>query len=112
MANTFKLKTFDGSTTAGNTDMTIYTVPASTTAVVIGLNLSNLITTDTVTADIKINNADGDNVFLVKNAPIPTGGALEVMSGNKINMETGDAVVVQSNTANSVDSTLSIMEIT
>lgn len=111
MAQSFKLKTFDGSAIAGSTDMTVYTTPASTTGVVIGLSLANLLSND-ITVDVKVSNNDGDNVFLVKNAPVPNGGMLEVVSGNKVILEASDSITVQSNTANSLDSTLSVMEIT
>jgi len=113
MANTFKLQTKDGSATNANTAMTIYTVPSSpsTTAVVLGLTLSN-ITGSTVYATVNIENADGDNVNFLKDVPIPTGSAVEVMSGNKIVLNTTDVLKVTSDTANSIDTTLSIMEIT
>ena len=41
MANTFKNKTFDGSSTTANSDMIPYTTPVSTTTVVIGLTIAN-----------------------------------------------------------------------
>ena len=111
MANTFKLKTKTGGSTAANTAMTVYTTPASTTSIVVGMTLSN-ITASAITATVNIENADGDNVTFLKNIPIPTGSAVEVMSGNKVVLETSDVLKVQSGTANSLDITLSIMEIT
>jgi len=111
MANTFKLKTKDGSSTAADTAMTIYTVPASTTTVVLGLTLSNL-TGSAVYATVTIENNDGDNINFLKDVPIPTGSALEVMSGNKVVLETSDVLKVTSDTANSIDTAFSIMEIT
>jgi len=108
MANTFKLFTEDGSSVSGNTDMTIYTVPSSTTTICIGLTLANL-TTGSITADVKIVNADGDNVFIGKNLPIPTGSSLSALAG-KIVLNTGDVLKIQSDTANSIDTALSIME--
>ena len=42
MANTFSSKTFDGSSTNADTLMTVYTVPGSTTTIVLGLSLCNL----------------------------------------------------------------------
>lgn len=107
--NTFKLKTFDGSTTASNTEMTVYTVPASTTTVVLGLTLSNT-TGSTIYVTVVIENADGDNVNFLKSIPIPTGSAVEVMSGNKIVLNESDVLKVLSDTNNSLDTTLSIME--
>jgi uncharacterized Zn ribbon protein len=112
MANAFKVKTFDGSATGANTDMTIYTCPASTETTIIGMTLANL-TGSQVTVDVKLNNNDGDNVFVVKDAPVPTGSSLVVVGGDqKIVLEASDAIVVQSDTANSIDTVLSILEIT
>ena len=111
MANTFKLKTKDGSSTAADTAMTIYTVPASTTTVVLGLTLSNL-TGSAVYATVTIENNDGDNINFLKDVPIPTGSAMEVMSGNKVVLETSDVLKVTSDTANSIDTAFSIMETT
>lgn len=110
MANTFKLKTFDGSATAADTEMTVYTAPASTTTVVVGLTLSNT-SGSTVYCTVIIENADGDNVNFLKNIPIPTGSAVEVMSGNKVVLNETDVLKVKSSVDNSVDTTLSIMEI-
>jgi hypothetical protein len=109
MANTFKLKTFDGSNTASNSPMSVYTAPASTSTVIVGLTISNT-TQFLVFINVKINNVDGDEVFLVKGAPVPQGGSIEIMNGNKIVLESGDSVVVYSNTANSVDTIVSVME--
>ena len=109
MANAFKLKTLDGSAIAANTTSTVYTAPASTTTIVLGLTLSN-ISTQTIYATVGITNSDGDDVQFLKAIPIPTGSAVEVMSGNKIVLETGDTITAASDTANSLDTTLSIME--
>ena len=53
-----------------------------------------------------------ENVFVVKQAPIPVGSALEVMAGNKIVLQTTDVVQAQSDTSGSLDVSLSLMEIT
>ena len=53
-----------------------------------------------------------EDVKLLKNAPIPSGSSLEFMAGNKIVLETTDTVTVDSDTNNSVDAALTIMEIT
>lgn len=109
MANSFKLKTLDGSAIAANTTSTVYTAPSSTTTIVLGLTLSNIVTS-TVYVTVGITNSDGDNVNFLKDIPLPTGSAVEVMAGNKIVLETGDTITVASDTANSLDTTLSIME--
>ena len=55
MANTFKLKTKGGGAVAANTAMTVYTTPASTTTIVVGMTLSNL-TASQIAATVSIEN--------------------------------------------------------
>jgi hypothetical protein len=109
MANVFKSKTFTGASTAANTAMTVYTVPSATTAIVIGLNLAN-ISNSLISIDVEVVKSAGDDVYVAKAVPIPTGGSLELMTGNKYVLETGDYIRVKSTIANSLDSMLSIME--
>lgn len=109
MANSFKLNTFDGSSTNANAEMTVYTVPSATTAIVLGLTLSNT-SASIIYATVIIENNDGDNINFLKNIPIPTGSAVEVMGGNKIVLNAADILKVQSSVANSLDTALSVME--
>ncbi len=109
MANTFKNKVYDGANTSANAIMSVYTVPSSTTTVVIGLTLANTASSQ-ITADIKL--SAGSTIFLAKDIPIPAGSSFEYMAGNKIIMEAGHTLKVASNTADSLDTTMSIMEIT
>ena len=53
-----------------------------------------------------------EDVNLLKNAPIPHGSSLEFMGGNKVVLETNDQINVNSDTDDSVDASLTIMEIT
>ena len=59
MANAFKLKTFDGSSTNANTDMTIYTCPSSTETTIIGMSIAN-ITSSQITVDVKLESDTSD----------------------------------------------------
>ena len=52
------------------------------------------------------------DVKLLKNAPIPQGSSLEFMAGNKVVLETADTLTVNSDSNNSIDASLTIMEIT
>ena len=115
MANTFKLVTKAGVTTAD----VIYTVAGSTTTVILGIMLGNT-TTSQVTATVTIesdtssrsgnNDEANQNVELVTNAPIPAGASLELLAGNKVIMETTD--VLKLTATGATDIALSIMEIT
>jgi len=108
MANTFISKTKSSVGTAGDT---IYTVPGSTTSVIIGFNLTNT-TSSAITVDVFINKSDvsADDVYLVKDIEIPTGTLYDFNAGNKIILNTGDLVTVTSSANSSVDVILSILE--
>ena len=108
MANTFKLKT---KANVGITTQNVYVVPSETTTVVIGITLANT-TGSGCLVGVGITRPSTDDVKLLKNAPIPQGSSLEFMSGNKVVLETADTITVDSDTNNSVDATLTIMEIT
>lgn len=106
MANTFKSYT---DADIGTSTADVYTVPASTVAVIIGCNLSNK-TGDQVNASLIINKAVGDDVYLIRNIPIPNGSAFEFNAGNKIILETGDKIQVVSDTVASIDAIVSVLE--
>jgi bifunctional ADP-heptose synthase (sugar kinase/adenylyltransferase) len=110
MANTFYRKT---SSNVGTTATTIggYTVPGATTTVIVGLSMAND-TGATINASAFIANATA-LTYLVKNAPITTGGTLVIVGGDqKIVLQPTDNVKVVSDTASSLDAVMSIMEIT
>ena len=119
MANTFRLHTADA---VGTSAVTVYTVGSSTTTIILGLILGNVTgsaVNATVTLESNTDHDDGagsdfnnDNVELVTNAPIPAGGSLETLGGGKLVLQTTDILRVTSDTASSLDVSLSIMEIT
>ena len=116
MANTFKVKTNAAMPTSAGTALTLYTVPSSTTTVVVGLTLCN-VHTSAVTATVKIESDTSDtetneNVTVVKDASIPAGSSLEILSGGKVILETTDAIRIDCSVADKLSGTLSIMEIT
>ena len=110
MANTFKLKTKAGVTTLA----TVYTVPSSTTAVVLGCIVGNT-TANSINCTITVSSDTSDtetnaDVELVTTTPIPGNSSLELLSGNKIVLQTTDLFKVYGTGA--VDVSLSIKEIT
>ena len=108
MANTFKLKT---KANVGVTTVGIYTAPAATTTVVIGITMANT-SGSGVNVGVGITRASAEDIKLLKNAPLPQGSSLEFMAGNKVVLEATDTLTVDSDTNNSVDAALTIMEIT
>jgi|SRR6056300_518437 hypothetical protein len=118
MANDFKRFTASSvNTSAGASATAVYTVPSSGSAmetIVIGVALANKASSG-VTASVFLDNYDGSNdVYIVKDAHIPAGSSLEIMSGNKIVLQgdgtTNDAIRVSSSTASAVDVTVSVLE--
>ena len=116
MANTFKVKTNSAMPTSSGTPLTLYTVPSSTTTVVIGLTLCNVHTTS-VTASVKIESDTSDTetnetVFVTKDVSIPAGSSLELLTGGKVVLQTTDILKIDCSVSAKIDATLSILEIT
>ena len=117
MANDFKRICTPNVSASGNS--TIYAVPAGASSaalesIVIGITMANK-TSSGVTASIFLDNEDGSNdVYIVKDASIPAGAALEVMSGNKLVLmndgSNGDNLEALASAANSLDVTVSVLE--
>ena len=100
MANTFKNYV---SAAVGTGATTVYSLPSSTTAVIIGCNVAN-ITSSQIRVTVKV--ADS---HVVKEVPVPANSAISVLDG-KIIAETTDTVKVTSNTASSADVIVSALE--
>ena len=118
MANTFKTITHTAMGNNAGTPETLYTVPSSTTTVVIGLTLCN-VTTSSVLIDVHLESnttntgqAQNANIHLAKDVPIAVGSSLELLTGGKYVLQTTDVLKIDSNTNGAVDVSLNIMEIT
>lgn len=110
MANAFSRKLSQGVGTT-LTAVGSYTVGASTQTTVIGLVISNVLSTS-VEVDALVH--DGTNsTYIIKSAPILPGAALVIIGGDqKVVLLTSDSIKVKSNTASSIDVVMSILEIT
>jgi hypothetical protein len=108
MANVFKLKT---KANVGVTTQNVYVVPSNTTTTVIGITLANT-SGSGIIVGVGITRTAADNIKLLKNVPIPQGSSLEFMQGNKVVLEASDTLTVNSDTNNSLDVALTILEMT
>ena len=63
-----------------------------------------------INATVGIARTLADDVSIIRNVPIPQGSSLEFMGGNKIVLEPDDQVTVKSDVLNSLDISLSILE--
>ena len=105
MASSFKSYVTSG---VGTSETTIYTALHSTT--VIGLSLADVLNV-AVTGSAKLYKSGGGSAYLVKNAPIPSGGTMVIVgSDQKVVLEIGDSIKATANTAASVDVIISTLE--
>ena len=118
MANTFKVVSHDVMPASAGSPEDLYTVPGSTTTVVIGLMLANVHTAQ-VTASVKLvsdtsggRTATNTTTFLAKDVPIAVGQSINMLAGGKVVLETGDQIEIDCSVADKVSVTMSIMEIT
>ncbi len=75
----------------------------------VGINIANTATTQ-ILMDVFINDGSND-YYIVKDAPIPVGSALQVLDGGaKIVMQASDVLKVQSDTATSADVWVSVVD--
>ena len=104
MANDFTNAQNSGVTTQA----TVYTAPASKDSIVLELDIANT-TVSGVTASVKVHDSSAStSAHVVKDAPVPAGGALQVISGQKIILLTGDYISVTASGA--CDVVCSILE--
>ena len=121
MANDFKrFVKKDIGTGEGASGSTVYTVPAGAgssalESIVIGITIANKSTAG-ITCDVFIDALGGatDDVYIVKDASIPAGSSLEVMSGNKLVLQgdgtNNDILKMTSSTASAADGIVSVLE--
>ena len=82
---------------------------ANSDAALIGINIAN-VTTSQINMDVFINDGSND-YYIVKDAPIPAGSALQVLDGGaKVVMQASDVLKVQSDTASSADVWVSVVD--
>ena len=115
MANEFRNRTLTG---VGTSATILYATPDGKTSIMLELDIANT-TTAVVEAtvellDYSVHPTTGWR-YIVKNAPVPAGGSLMVIAGQKIVLEersggTGDAVRITSSAAASLDVVSAVLE--
>lgn len=104
MAQNFRRYT---SKSVGTSATSVYTANSYDT--IVGISVAN-ISTSSVLADVIINDGSND-IYLVKQAPIPTGSQLQILDGGaKYVVQSGDVVKVLSDTASSLDVWISAVD--
>ena len=80
----------------------------TTNDALVGIHVSNIITSS-IAIDVYIASG-GNNIYLVKGAPIPPGSSLQLLDGGaKVVVQNGDRLYVKSDTASSADVWVSVV---
>ena len=109
MANTFK----NGYLDITSSNQTLYTTPASTTAVVIALRITNknATTADDVTAEIV--DASSGQALIASTMAVPNDTSVEIAQPSKLVLETGDYIQIKGGQASGyLEAFFSVLEIT
>jgi hypothetical protein len=112
MANTFTKTTKSSLVTADVTSSAttnVVTVVGGATLVILSVLVSNK-TGSSANANVYLLPSSGDAVFLIRNAPVPAGSSLEIISGNKIIVNSADVIRASSDTASALDVTISYLQ--
>jgi hypothetical protein len=111
MANTFKIETKSSLVTdaVSNTTTNVLSAGATATIIVLSVLVSNK-TGTSANVDVYLVTNTGDDVYLIRNAPVPAGSSLELISGNKVIMESSDVLRARSDTSTALDVAVSYLE--
>ena len=84
-------------------------VTANSYDTIVGISVSNILGS-TILVDVYINDGS-DDIYLVKTAPIPSGGSLQILAGGaKFVMQASDVLKVKSDTNLSADVWISAVD--
>jgi hypothetical protein len=109
--NLLKSVTYSGETnySVADSDVVVYTVPASTTTILLGLTVSNVLN-ELITVSVKIKDDDaGQTVKYLHAIPINQGASLEAFS-TKLILNEADELILSSGSGNSFDVIASLVE--
>ena len=109
MANTFKNAAL--ANVSNSQYVNLYSCPAGTQTVVLGLAIANK-TTNAVTVQVQFQDTSASNATfqLLENVSIPANTTLETLAGQKYILEAGDILKVQAGTASALDVVMGLME--
>ena len=100
------------SSAIGTTPVDVLDIQAGVRATVIGCNIANVTDYDTVAVDVYIINGDSAVSHYVKKLPIPPNTSVKIITnGEKLILPELTGLRIVSDTADSLDSTISYVEI-
>jgi hypothetical protein len=91
------------------TTFDVLTLGASSTGVILSILVSNKLGSSANANIYLLPYSTGAGVYLLKNAPIPAGSSLEIISGSKIIINSNDVLRASSDTTSALDITISYL---
>ena len=88
----------------------IYAAPASKVSILLELDIANTTAAAIDASVVVTDTSTGISAYVVKNAPVPAGGSLKVISGQKIVLMATDIIKAAASAATSADCVASILE--
>ena len=108
MANTFKNAAL--ANVSNSSYQTLYTAPAATQTVILGLAIANK-SSSAVTVKVQFTDTSASATFqLLEDVSIPAKTTLETLAGQKYILEATDILKVQAGTGSAIDVVLGFME--
>ena len=99
-------------TQIGTSPTDVVEIGAGVRATVIGCNLANVTENDVITADVQIVGADTTIAYYVKGLSIPPNTSVKIVTqGEKLILPANTELRITSDTADSIDATVSYVEI-
>jgi hypothetical protein len=111
MANNFKNGGVSGVSTNSGSPTTLYTANngSAINSIVIELDIANTGTSAISASAVLYDSSAAASYHIVKNAPIPSGSTLKVISGQKVVLNGDDEIRVYA-TASTADAIISVLE--
>ena len=95
----------------GTQRVAVYTTPSATSTTIIGMNIANL-TGSMVSCNIEIGDEGSSIGYMIKGMPLPPNTAMKpIGKGEKIVLDATNTLYVTSDTTDSLDVILSLVEI-
>jgi hypothetical protein len=111
MANTFNRST-RASLTAGDVtsdpSTDVLNASAASALIIISILIANK-SGGTANVDVYLVTSSGDDTYILRGAPIPSGNALEVIQGSRIVLTANDVIRARGSTAGALDITVSYL---
>jgi hypothetical protein len=99
-------------TDIGTTPVDVLQIPAGVRATVIGCNLANVTDYETVTVNVFVVDENSTQAHYIKGLPIPPNTSVKIITnGEKLILPETAGIRIVSDTADSIDATISYVEI-